>query len=425
VKVAVVGGGSTYTPELVDGFARMADELPVDELVLHDVDASRLEIVGGASERILRAGDWPGRFVLTDDLVRAVDGADAVLLQIRVGGQAARHTDETIPLRCGCVGQETTGAGGFMKALRTIPVIAEVADTVRAHAADDAWIVDFTNPVGIVTRSLLDDGHRAVGLCNVAIGFQRRFARWLDVKPTEVRLGHAGLNHLTWIRSVQVGGEDVLAALLESHADDLADEIGLPVELLYRLGAVPSYYLRYFYRHDEVVAELLGSRSRAEEVADLERELLTLYQDPAVHHKPEQLGQRGGAYYSEAALQLVSSLVNDRGDVQVVDLRNAGAIAGLPDDAVVEVPARIGRGGPTAEPLEPLPPDQAGLVAHVGGYEELTVAAARSGDRELAYRALLAHPLIGQSDLVDQLLDELLEANLHLLPEYWSPGSGR
>ena len=263
MKVTVVGGGSTYTPELVDGIARLHAEIDVDELVLCDPDSARLDPVAGISRRIADRYGWNGKLTATSALDEAVDGADFVLLQLRIGGQAARHLDETIPLRCGCVGQETTGAGGFAKALRTVPVVLEIADEVRRRAASDAWIIDFTNPVGIVTRSLLDHGHRALGLCNVAIGFQLLFAGWLGVDAPEVRLGHAGLNHLTWIRSVDVGGNDVLPGLIEDHGEQLASRVGMPLRLLQTLRAIPSYYLRYFYQHDVVVARATRPRARA------------------------------------------------------------------------------------------------------------------------------------------------------------------
>src|SRR3954465_5063864 len=223
MKIAVIGAGSTYTPELVSGL----NALDVDELALMDVDEQRLEIVGGLARRM-----WNGGIVLTSDLDRAVDGADFVLVQIRVGGQAARLRDETIPLACGCIGQETTGAGGFAKAMRTVPVVLEIAERARELAAPGAWIVDFTNPVGIVTRALLDAGHRAVGLCNVAIGFQRPFAALLDVEPARVAVDQVGLNHLTWVRAARLDGEDVLDSLLETQGGDIPAEMRLPAALL-------------------------------------------------------------------------------------------------------------------------------------------------------------------------------------------------
>jgi len=410
MKVAVVGGGSTYTPELVDGFARLRHLLPVEELVLTDPNQERLDVVGGVSERILAKQGHPGRLVRTTDLDQALDGASVVLLQLRVGGQEARNVDETLPLECGCVGQETTGAGGLAKALRTVPVVLDIAERVRARADDKAWIVDFTNPVGIVTRALLDAGHRAVGLCNVAIGNQRRVAEHLAVDPSRVDLDHVGLNHLTWTRRVLVDGVDVLPDLLE-RGSELLTPSGLPLHLLRRLGVWPSYYLRYYYAHDTVVAEQKAAPSRAAEVAAIERQLLDLYADPALDEMPALLEQRGGAYYSEAAVNLVASLVADRGDVQVVNLRNDGTLPFLDDSAVIELPARVGGTGVTAVPVEPLEPLFAGLVAHVSAYEQLALDAAVHGGRDRVYRALLAHPLIGQHDVAARLTDLLLDAN--------------
>ncbi|MBO0651457.1 6-phospho-beta-glucosidase [Streptomyces triculaminicus] len=410
MKLAVVGGGSTYTPELVDGIARLRATLPVTELVLVDPDTGRLEPVGALARRILARQDHPARVSWTADLDAAADGADAVLLQLRVGGQAARHQDETWPLECGCVGQETTGAGGLAKALRTVPVVLDIAERVRRRNPA-AWIVDFTNPVGIVTRALLTAGHRAVGLCNVAIGFQRKFAALLGVDPREVTLGHVGLNHLTWERSVRVDGRDVLPRLLAEHGEAIAADLRMPRELLDRLGVVPSYYLRYFYRHDAVVEELRTRPSRAAEVADMERELLAMYRDPALDEKPALLAKRGGAFYSEAAVALTSSLLSGTGDVQVVNTLNNGTLPFLPDDAVVEVPAAVDGQGARPLPVRPLEPLFAGLVAGVTAYEHLALEAALKGGRDRVFRALLAHPLVGQSDSADRLTDALLAHN--------------
>jgi 6-phospho-beta-glucosidase len=367
MRVAVIGAGSTYTPELVSG-------MDADELALHDIDEERLRIVGGLAQRMR------GGVELTTDLDRALDGADFVLIQLRVGGQAARLEDETRPLACGCIGQETTGAGGLAKALRTVPVVLDIA----ARVPEDTWIVDFTNPVGIVTRALLDAGHRAIGLCNVAIGFERAIAPWLGVEPERIVVDQVGLNHLTWVRAVWVDGHDELPGLMQTR------DFGWPRELLEQLGAVPSYYLRYFYNHDEVLAEQRnGAVPRAQQVAEIERELLELYKDPRTTSKPKLLEQRGGAFYSEAATRLVRSLHDGDGATHVVDIRNHGTLAGLADDDVVEVPARVDRDGAHPLPQPPLAPELLGLVQHVAAYERL---AARGEER----KALLAHPLIGQ-----------------------------
>ena len=422
MKLAVVGGGSTYTPELVAGLAREADRLDLRELVLQDIDAERREVVGGLAARMLEAAGYQGELSITDDLDRAVDAASFVLIQLRVGGQTARLSDETVPLACGCIGQETTGAGGLGKALRTVPVVLGIAERVRELAAEGAWIVDFTNPVGIVVRGLLDAGHRAVGLCNVAIGFQRSIAHMLDVDPARVLIDQVGLNHLTWVRAVHVDGADVLPDLLAQHGDELAAQTGLPSDLLDRLGAIPSYYLHYYYLHDAILEEQRESKPRAAVVAEIERELLELYRDPTLTTKPPLLEQRGGAYYSDAATQLVASLATGDGDVQVVDVRNGGTLAGLADDDVVEVPARIESDGPAPIEQAPLAPELLGLVQHAATYERLAAAAAVTGDRDLVYKALLAHPLIGQLPQVEELTERLLEEGRAHLPQFEQPG---
>jgi 6-phospho-beta-glucosidase len=409
VKIAVVGGGSTYTPELVDGFARLGSM--VSELVLIDPAQERLDIVGAFSARIFQHYGHPGKVTWTTDLDAGVTDADVAVIQLRVGGQTARISDETFPLDCGCVGQETTGAGGLAKALRTVPVVLDVAARVRARAKPDAWIVDFTNPVGIVTRALLDEGHKAVGLCNVAIGFQRRFARMLDVEPSAVVLDHVGLNHLTWERAAYVDGVDRLPALIENHLAELAAEVDLDPEVLTALGNVPSYYLSYFYAHDRHVRDSQGAQTRGQRVAEIEATLLEMYRDPALTEKPALLGERGGAYYSEAAVGLIAALHGlDPDGVHSVNVRNNGTLPFLADHAVIEVSARAGLSGPTPLPVNPLAPDLAGLVAHVSGYEELALDAAVRGGRHRVYRALLAHPLIGQHDYADALTDKLLAA---------------
>lgn len=382
MKLAVVGGGSTYTPELIDGFARLRDTLPIEELVLVDPAADRLELVSGLARRIFAKQDHAGKITTTTDIDAGVADADAVLLQLRVGGQAARNQDETWPLECGCVGQETTGAGGLAKALRTVPVVLDIAERVR-RTNPDAWIIDFTNPVGIVTRALLQAGHKAVGLCNVAIGFQRKFARLLEVEPGQVHLDHVGLNHLSWELGVRLGGpdgENVLPKLLAEHGDAIADDLRMDRRIVDRLGVVPSYYLRYFYAHDEVVRELGTKPSRAAEVAAMEKELLEMYGDPALDEKPELLAKRGGAFYSEAAVDLAASLLGDGGSpVQVVNTYNNGTLPFLPDDAVIEVQARVGRDGATPLAVPALDPLYAGLISNVTAYEDLALEAALRG----------------------------------------------
>src|SRR6266508_3124585 len=398
LKIAVVGGGSTYTPELVQGFATREDRLPVEELVLLDVDRERLEVVGGLAGRMLDRAGWGGRLALTGRREEALDGAGFVVVQLRVGGQAMRRADETLPLEFGCVGQETTGPGGFAKALRTVPVVLELAEETARRAAPGAWFVDFTNPVGIVTQALLDHGHRAIGLCNSAIGFQRRFAAHCGVAAERV---------------------DRLPELLDGQADWIAADVGVPADLLHTLGAVPSHYLRYYYATSRVLGEQRRRPSRAEQVMAIERELLELYRDPALDTKPALLERRGGAFYSEAAAALIASLHAGTGDVQVVDVRNDGALPGLPDDAVVEVPARIDAAGAWPLPLDPLAPELLGLVQQAKAYERLAVRAALSGDRAVAPKAVLANPLVREWQVAVPLLDALLEKSRPYLPRFF------
>jgi len=462
VKLAVVGGGSTYTPELIEGIARRADRLTVDELVLLDIDPERLEIVGGLAGRMLARLGWPGKLTLTSATDEALEGAHFVLIQLRVGGQAARLVDETLPPKFGTIGQETTGAGGFAKALRTVPIVLDLAERVGKRSAPGAWIVDFTNPVGIVTQALLDGGHHAIGLCNVAIGFQREFARRYGVEPERVELEHVGLNHLSWERAVKVDGADRLPEILAGTgpggssggegrsaaggngtmrgADEIAGWVGSPAEIVRLTSSIPSYYLRYYYATDKVLHEQqeAGSESRAQQVMDIEGELLDMYRNPNLDEKPKLLERRGGAFYSEAAAQLIASLHDGRGDVQVVDIRNGytpsggvgrpgsavpptRALPDLPDSAVVEVPARITREGAVPLQLAPLAPEMRGLVQAMKAYEELAVRAAITGDRGIALKALLANPLVARWSIASPLLDALLDANRALLPRFF-PG---
>ena len=419
VKIAVVGGGSTYTPELVEGFARRHERLPIDELVLLDIDPERLEIVGGLARRMLDRLGWGGRLILTRDRDAAIDGADFVLIQLRVGGQAARLTDETIPPRFGVVGQETTGAGGLAKALRTVPLVLELAELTGRRAAPGAWIVDFTNPVGIVTQALIDGGHRALGLCNVAINIQRNLAEHFGVTADRVELEHVGLNHLSWERAVRVDGVDRLPELLGGDPGWVAEHVGMPAELVCALRAIPSYYLRYYYETARIVEEQRSGHTRAQDVIDIEARLLDLYRDETLTEKPALLADRGGAFYSEAAAQLIASLHDGAGDLQVVDVRNDGALPDLPASAVVEIPARIDRDGAHPISLGPLAPEMRGLVQAAKAYEELAVAAAISGDRRTALRAMIANPIVGW-EVAEPLLDALLEANRQYLPRFFA-----
>lgn len=422
MKLTVIGAGSTYTPELIDGLIGRREQLDLDEVVLLDTNPDRLELLTGMAQRMFDHAGVPVPLRTTTDLDAAVTDADAVLIQLRVGGQAARLVDETLPLRHGLFGQETTAAGGFAKALRTVPIVLDIAERVRQLAHPDAWIVDFTNPVGIVTRALRSHGHRAVGLCNFTVGFEAGIADFLGVHPNQVQASSVGLNHLSWVRAIHVDGHDRLPELLKSYAPHWAEKLELPVTLTHLLNAFPSYYLRYYYDTAAVIREQHehGSRPRAAQVADVEAQLLRMYADPTLCTKPDLLTQRGGSGYSDAAAKLIASLISNHGDVQVVDTRNDGALPGLADDDIIEVPCRIDSTGATPLPLPALPPEMLGLVQAVTAYEKLTVQAATTGDRDFALKALIAHPLIREFQVAEPLLDDLLTTNRAQLPNFAS-----
>lgn len=420
LDICVIGGGSTYTPELIEGFIEREQGLSVARITLMDIDPQRLEVVGGLAKRMLKAADSQIELRLSSERKEALENADFVLTQIRVGGGQARIRDEHIPLKYGVVGQETTGPGGFAKALRTIPVMLEIAADI-ARVAPKARLINFTNPAGIITEAVskhTDVG--VIGLCNGPVGAWRGIAAGLGVEPEQVRLDYVGLNHLSWVRGIYLDSRDVTAEVMQeaiAHAGQ--GEGSFAPELLKMLWMLPSYYLDYYYNTDRVVAEMeAAEKTRGEVVLEVESALLEMYKDEALATKPQQLEQRGGAHYSKAAVALIHALAADTGDVQIVNTRNRGAIPDLPADVVVEVPCVIdGRG---AHPLvtDPLPECIRGLVQVVKAYEELTVKAGVEGDERAALQALTVHPLVPSFAVATQLWAEIREANAKELPQF-------
>lgn len=420
LKICVIGGGSTYTPELIEGFTVRREELPVRQIVLMDVDEERLRVVGGLAQRMLRAAGAGTELSLTTRRLEALEGAHYVITQLRVGGMAARIQDERIPLRFGVVGQETTGPGGFASALRTIPVLLDIARDM-AEVAPEARLINFTNPSGIVTEALVKYTRvPTVGLCNSPIGFQRSIARELGVAPECVQLDYVGLNHLSWIRGVKVDGEDVFQHVLGATiAQARAGRSLFSPKLVETLGMIPSYYLHYYYHHDRAVAEQLrAGKTRGEEVRKIESELLKLYADPNLSSKPKLLERRGGAHYSTAAVALISAIHNDKGELHIVNTKNRGALPDLPPDCVAELPAVVDQDGVHPLPTAPMPPSIRGLVQAVKAYEELTVKAAAEGDARAALQALLAHPLVPSFSVAKGLWAAIEKANRAYLPQF-------
>jgi 6-phospho-beta-glucosidase len=429
MKIAVIGGGSTYTPELVNGFLDRIKSLPLDELWLMDIDAGRLEIVGGFAQRMVAARGKPFKVVLTTDQRLAVKGAAYVTTQIRVGHMPARVADEYLGRRHGLIGQETTGIGGMAKAMRTIPVLLNLAKDMQ-ELAPGAWLVNFTNPSGLVTEALQRYAPQvpSVGVCNAPIGMKMQIVKGLEQSTgKEIPLEHAdlntlGLNHLSWHRGFSVDGEDVWPQVLTAYIAELKKEAEPESDpgLVETLGMIPNYYLGYYYQTDhKLEAQQHWPPSRGEEVIEIEKNLLKQYADPALKEPPADLMLRGGAYYSTVATQLLNAHYNDMGETHVVNVRHNGAVPGWPADWVLEMPARVDKQGIHPLPAEPLPPACFGLLASVKAYELLTVEAAVHGDRQAAYQALLAHPLGPKADKIQAVLDDLLETNRPYLPQFF------
>jgi 6-phospho-beta-glucosidase len=420
LKICIIGAGSTYTPELIEGFIECADELPIATMVLIDIDESRLRVVGGLAERMLRAAGADIELQLAVRRQEALEGADYVITQIRVGGLTCRIQDESIPLPFGVVGQETTGPGGFAKALRTVPVVLDIADDM-AKVAPGAHLINFTNPSGIITEALLKyTDIPTIGLCNSPFGFQQDIAQQLGVAPERIQLDYVGLNHLSWIRGVKLGGEDIFERVLEGAiARARAGDATFSPQLLETLGMLPSYYLKYYYHHDQVLAEQRrAEKTRGEVVQEIEARLLERYADPTLTHKPKLLEKRGGAHYSTVAVSVIRAIHCDRGEVHIVNTRNNGALPDLPPACVVELPSVINSSGARAIGVAPMPPVIRGLTQAVKAYEGLTVVAAVEGDERAALQALLAHPLVPSFAAAQGLWAAIKKANMDYLPQF-------
>lgn len=429
MKITVIGGGSTYTPELVSGFLARTDRLLLKELWLMDIDKERLDIVGGFAQRMVKAKGEPFKVVLSLDQREAVAGASYVITQLRVGMMPARRGDEYLGRRHGLIGQETTGVGGMAKALRTIPVILDIAKDIR-ETAPGALLANFTNPAGLVTEAL--NRHApdvpAVGVCNVGITTKMEILEELEkftgrkIAGERAVLKTLGLNHLTWHYGFTVDGEEMWPQIFPAFVEMMKREENPEWDLrtLESLGMMPNYYLQYFYYTDKKLkAQDKWPPSRAEEVMEIEKDLLQEYADLALTEPPADLMKRGGAYYSTLATQLIESHYNNLGQVHTVNVRNNGAVVDWPADWVLEMPARVDKSGIHPLPADPLPATCFGLIASVKMYEILTVQAAVHGDRNAAYQALLAHPLGPSADKVQDVLDDMLETNRQWLSKFF------
>lgn len=433
IKIVTIGGGSSYTPELVEGFITRYHELPIKELWLVDIEEGKekLEIVGGLAKRMVEKANVPMKVFLTLDRREALKNADFVTTQLRVGLLDARIKDERIPLKYGMIGQETNGAGGLFKAFRTIPVMREIVKDIQ-ELCPNAWLVNFTNPAGLVTEAILNySGYKKViGVCNVPVNMKISIAKLLNVPVEAVDIKIAGLNHMSYGLDVFVNGESRLSEVIELLADtkiqmSMKNIVPLPwnPDFIRALGVIPSPYHRYYYKTKEILTAELSDyekgRTRAEVVKELEEGLFEQYKNPNLNVKPPQLEKRGGAYYSNVACSLISSIYNDKKDIQILNVRNDGAISDLPEDAVVEVNCVVTKQGPIPLTVGRLPIAISGLIQQIKSFERVAIEAAITGSYEKALLALCIHPLITSEEVAKKILDELLEVHKPYLPQFF------
>jgi 6-phospho-beta-glucosidase len=425
LKIAVIGAGSTYTPELIDGFILRMDSLKVSSFYFMDIDKNKLEIVAALCQRMVEAKGMDCKIVLTEDLEEAIEGADYVLAQIRVGKLDARIKDEKIPLKYDLLGQETTGVGGFMKAMRTIPVLMKIAETIE-RLAPEAWLINFSNPSGIIAETLLNHTKvKMIGLCNAPINMIKDAEKRVPEGTKEFDYDFVGLNHLCWITSIYADGKEVLKGQLKGSLES-ADVKNIPKShydesLLKAVTAIPGGYLNYFYFRDEQIKKCKeAEKTRGEVCKEIEAELLELYKNPELKEKPEVLNKRGGALYSEAAVSLVDAIENNKNEIHVIDVKNKGAYSFMEEDDVVEVKCLVNKDGVFPVKLENFNDYYIiGLMKAVKAYEKLAVKAGIEGNYDAALAALMVHPLIGDYYKAKGVLDEMLEANREFLPQFF------
>ncbi|MCY6959929.1 6-phospho-beta-glucosidase [Clostridium brassicae] len=430
IKIATIGGGSSYTPELIEGFIKRYDELPVKDIYLVDIEEGKekLNIVGNLAKRMVEKSGLDINIHLTLDRQEAIKDADFVTTQFRVGLLDARISDEKIPLKYNVIGQETTGPGGFAKALRTIPVILDICEDIK-RLAPNAWLINFTNPSGIVTEAALKyTDVKTIGLCNVPIGMVSGAADILNVSMDRIKIDFAGLNHLVWGTKVYLDGDDVTEQLIEKMADGKSmsmkniKDFPWQGDFIKSLGMMPCPYHRYYYQSDQMLldekkdAETVGTRG--EVVKNVEKDLFELYKDENLSVKPPQLAKRGGAHYSDAACSLINAIYNDKKEIHTVNVKNNGTILDLPDNVVIETNCVVDKNGAHPTNIGHVPSKIRGLMQVVKAYEELTVLSAVEGDYFAGLQALTIHPLVPSCEVAKNILDDILEKNREYLTQF-------
>ncbi|WP_284138983.1 MULTISPECIES: 6-phospho-beta-glucosidase [unclassified Virgibacillus] len=433
LKVVVIGGGSSYTPEIIEGLIKRHDRFPVTEIVLVDIEAGeeKLDIIGNLALRMIEKANKPIQLSWTLDRRKALQQADFVTTQIRVGGLEARAKDERIPLSHGFIGQETNGAGGILKAFRTIPVLLEIAADIH-EICPNAWMINFTNPAGMVTEAIMKHSkhQKVIGVCNIPYNMRHSAAEILQAKPHEVTIDFVGLNHFVFGKSVTVNGEERTKEVLETLASADLDyspanivSLGWSKDFIESTRLLPNPYHQYYFQTKDVLEKDVKAfeehGTRAEVVQQLEESLFQIYKNPELKEKPKELEKRGGAFYSDVACSLIDSIYNNREDIQTVNTRNNGAIPELPHDAIIEVNAVITKSGPKPIGIGPLPLSVKGLILQMKAFEELVIQAAVTGNYHDAYLAFVMNPLIADEKRSKVLLDEMLEANKTFLPQFF------
>lgn len=435
LKVVVIGGGSSYTPELIEGFIKRYDELKITELHLVDIEEGKekLDIIYNLSKRMIEKAKLPIKIFQTLDRKSAIKDADFIMTQIRVGGLDARVLDERIPLSHGIIGQETNGAGGMFKALRTIPVILDIVEDVKKYAKKDAWLINFTNPAGMVTEAIYryTDFHRAVGLCNVPVNMKNQFAKIFNVDEKRVEMDIVGLNHHFFVTDIFVDGKSSIKELLDKYISGELQEtpsmkniesLQWSKSLIKSLKAIPNPYLNYYFMTKEQLQkqkeQFKENDVRAEAVKEIEKDLFREYSNPNLHEKPKRLEERGGAYYSDAACSLVNSIVNNKKDIQYVNVLNRGAVTDFPYDSVIEVASIITSDGPKPMNYGKIPYKLNGTLQTIKTFERMVCEAAVKGDQDLAVAALTLNPLVDSDSVANEVFEEMYKAHRKYLLQF-------
>jgi len=429
MKVAVIGGGSTYTPELIKGFLERIERVPVQEIWLMDIDKTRLDIVGGFVKRLVENSKSKIQIILSDDLVQSISGANIVITQFRVGQMQARRADEYLGKRHHLVGEETTGIGGMSKALRSIPVILEICDVIRLHAPK-ALLLNFTNPSGLIMEAIQRYAPKikVVGVCNSAFTTKMKILQHLSklhgkqYNAEDGELLTLGLNHLTWHFGFKLNGEDVWDEVFAVYLKQLRamPEPPFHPDSIERQRMIPNDYLEYYFQKKRKIAlQDAWPPSRAEQVMEIEKNLLLKYADSTFKIIPGELMQRGGAYYSSVATSIIDSFWNDRGETHIANVSHNGMVKGWEKEWVLEMPCRVDKRGVNPLPIQPLPLYNYALLEQVKQYELMTVEAAVHGDREAAFQALVTHPLGPTEDNAATVLEDMLQTHQRYLPRFF------